>query len=45
MRLYELFGVKKYRDMKKFQVLSDLEERGIEWLGEGKYASVIGHPS
>jgi len=40
--LNELFGVKKYKDATKSEVIRDLENRGIEWVGQGKYSTILG---
>ena len=44
MRIDELVGVKKYKTREMRDVLKDFEAAGGEWLGNGKFATVIGHP-
>jgi hypothetical protein len=44
MRLDELIGIKRYRQRDFWDVLRDFEAAGGEFLGSGKYASVIGTP-
>ncbi len=45
MRIDELTGVKKYRERDLWDVIRDYIAAGGEWLGNGRYANVIGFPN